>query len=227
MLLCRYCYQEKKNNNSLINHERCCPQNVNRVYKNGMTGKKGSNQYIKADKYGLPKPTVTSITRKKLSTIASQHNKNRSNEIKIKISQSMILAHKDGRAGKLNPIKKYLKNNKPCRLYIIIINDDTLSDACIKIGITEKSIKTRFANKITNYEILVDYYNQDGLSIALLERELHKKFYDYRIHVGEFAGKTECFNIEILDAILALNFLQEISLIENNKLKMIDIYKEV
>jgi hypothetical protein len=47
MLLCKFCNKECKNNNSFRNHERCCPDNPNRNYKNGMTGKKGTNQYAK------------------------------------------------------------------------------------------------------------------------------------------------------------------------------------
>lgn len=56
LFICLYCLKECKNTNSLKNHERCCPSNNNRNYKNGMTGKKGSNQYIKAKIMGLEKP---------------------------------------------------------------------------------------------------------------------------------------------------------------------------
>lgn len=56
MLICQYCNKECKNKNSHTNHERTCPKNPDRKYKNGMTGKKGSNQFIKAKELGLPKP---------------------------------------------------------------------------------------------------------------------------------------------------------------------------
>lgn len=39
MLKCRFCGSERHNKNSLINHERLCPDNPDRVYRNGMTGK--------------------------------------------------------------------------------------------------------------------------------------------------------------------------------------------
>jgi hypothetical protein len=56
MLQCAFCNRECKNINSHKNHERCCKLNPNRNYKNGMLGKKGSNQYIKAKELGFEVP---------------------------------------------------------------------------------------------------------------------------------------------------------------------------
>ena len=53
MLICKYCEKECKNQNSLKNHERRCPRNENRVYKNGKLGKSGGNQYTKAKELGI------------------------------------------------------------------------------------------------------------------------------------------------------------------------------
>jgi very-short-patch-repair endonuclease len=39
VIKCKFCDKECKSDNSLRNHERTCPKNENRVYKNGMTGK--------------------------------------------------------------------------------------------------------------------------------------------------------------------------------------------
>lgn len=36
---CQYCSKECKNKNSFTNHQRLCPKNPDRVYKNGMAGK--------------------------------------------------------------------------------------------------------------------------------------------------------------------------------------------
>lgn len=65
MLNCQYCNKECKNKNSHVQHERCCPQNPNRNYKNGMLGKKGGNQYTKAKELGvdLPKYDTTNWKR--------------------------------------------------------------------------------------------------------------------------------------------------------------------
>lgn len=53
LFICSYCGSERKNSNSWKNHERSCPANPDRPYVNGMTGKKGSNQFIKAHEKGL------------------------------------------------------------------------------------------------------------------------------------------------------------------------------
>ena len=38
-MICQYCQKECKNQNSHRNHERTCPKNEKRIYKNGMKGK--------------------------------------------------------------------------------------------------------------------------------------------------------------------------------------------
>lgn len=77
MFICQYCSKECKNSNSHKNHERVCPQNANRVYVNGMTGRKGSNQFIKAAECGLDKPQVSDTTRQKLSEASTRYGKTR------------------------------------------------------------------------------------------------------------------------------------------------------
>jgi hypothetical protein len=62
MLICQYCSKDCKNENSHKNHERLCPNNLNRVYTNHRLGKIGGNQYTK----GTAKP-ISDLTRKKLS----------------------------------------------------------------------------------------------------------------------------------------------------------------
>lgn len=49
MLICQFCNKECKNNNSHVNHERTCPSNPNRNYKNGMTGKTAWNKGLTKD----------------------------------------------------------------------------------------------------------------------------------------------------------------------------------
>lgn len=44
MLDCSFCGKQCKNGNSHRNHERCCPKNPNRNYKNGMSGKTAWNR---------------------------------------------------------------------------------------------------------------------------------------------------------------------------------------
>lgn len=49
MLLCQYCGKESKNPNAHRNHERLCPKNPSRVYKNGMEGKTPWNKGLTKD----------------------------------------------------------------------------------------------------------------------------------------------------------------------------------
>ena len=52
MLTCSFCSKTAKNLNSHKQHVLRCPSNPDRRYKNGMLGKKGSNQYLKAKSEG-------------------------------------------------------------------------------------------------------------------------------------------------------------------------------
>lgn len=71
MHTCKYCNKECKNTNSHRNHERLCPKNKDRVYKNGMLGKKSSNQWLKAKELGI-QFTIKDETRQKLSLSSSK-----------------------------------------------------------------------------------------------------------------------------------------------------------
>lgn len=76
MLLCVFCSKECVNPNSHRNHERTCPKNPNRVYRNGMTGKKGSNQFTKAKQLGVDIPKYDTSNRKRGGCCAPDwHNK--------------------------------------------------------------------------------------------------------------------------------------------------------
>lgn len=58
--ICKYCQSERKNKNSLHNHERLCKLNPNRQISSfvayNKTPHKGTNQFVKARKLGLPIP---------------------------------------------------------------------------------------------------------------------------------------------------------------------------
>jgi hypothetical protein len=67
---CQYCNKLCKNANSLRQHEIRCLKNPNKIAVNpkfNNTGRVGKNQYIKAKDLGLPKPTISKETRKKLA----------------------------------------------------------------------------------------------------------------------------------------------------------------
>jgi len=104
MLLCKYCNQERKNNNSLINHERLCKSNPNRQFtifsdKQFQKNNKAhgnENQYTKAKKMGLPKPEVSLEIRKKLSNAIKQRPKEFTKAIGEKVSKTIMKKVADG-----------------------------------------------------------------------------------------------------------------------------------
>lgn len=78
MFICKYCGKECKNKNSLAQHEIRCKENPNKIQlpesnfikynkdiKSGKRTKLYSNQYIKAELLGLPKPEVSAEIRMK------------------------------------------------------------------------------------------------------------------------------------------------------------------
>ena len=95
LFICKYCGSNRSSHNSWRNHERCCSSNPDRNYKNGMTGKNGSNQYTYAKKNGLPKPKLSEETIKRMSEISSNYR--HSEETKKKISAKLSVNNKGGR----------------------------------------------------------------------------------------------------------------------------------
>jgi hypothetical protein len=124
---CSFCEKVCKNDNSLRNHQRLCKSNPNRqVLQSNLinynklrkeNGIKGSNQYTKAAKLGLPKPVITDETRLKLSNASK--GKYYSDERKLKHSIAMK------RAVELHP-DSYTKNNVVGRVKNIQYNGITL-----------------------------------------------------------------------------------------------------
>ena len=84
MLFCQYCNKESKSKNSHSNHERCCPINPNRNYKNNKIGKKGANQFSYAQRFGLEKPKAWNKGMPGIMT-----GKKHTEATKQKISKSM------------------------------------------------------------------------------------------------------------------------------------------
>lgn len=120
MLLCIFCQKECKNDNSKRNHERLCSLNPKRSQSFFETNKEEvknfkkenmvTNQYTKAKSLGTEMPVISEETRKKISEASTKNNLARDNSVKQKISASMKLAHKEGRAWNIG---KSRWNNQP------------------------------------------------------------------------------------------------------------------
>jgi hypothetical protein len=108
---CLFCNKICKNENSLRNHQRLCKENPDRqllhesaAWKKAISNKKksASNQYIKAEKLGVPKPIMSEETRKKLSDAGKKQVWDKEKRKK----HSLIMSN----AVKRNP-DSYTKNN--------------------------------------------------------------------------------------------------------------------
>jgi len=85
MFICQYCNSERKNKNSLAQHEIRCKSNPERIEPSyGMLGKKGNNQWGKAKENG-EEYILSDETRKKMS-VASTGRKH-SDETKKNLSK--------------------------------------------------------------------------------------------------------------------------------------------
>lgn len=92
--VCKFCGSVRKGLNSLHCHERLCKENPDKKVSNLRAfiekGHKGSNQYTKASKLGLPKPEMSVETKKRISeSKLGQKNSAKRPEIRKKISESV------------------------------------------------------------------------------------------------------------------------------------------
>lgn len=96
MEICKHCGRETTTKNSNIQHEIRCKNNPNRIVmipSYGMKGKKGSNQYTKAKKLGIPAPKYSEeSSKKRLETKKRNGTLHWSEENKKRLSDAMKLA---------------------------------------------------------------------------------------------------------------------------------------
>lgn len=150
MLICKYCGKECKNENSYRNHERLCPKNENRIYKNGMTGKKGANHLT----YGAK---ISQETKDKISK--SSKGKNLSEETKQKISiarSEYMKAHPE----KYRRKKSYMEKS--------------FSDWLDSMNVSYKT-EEHFRNTDLNKSYFVDFLFEDKKIIIELDGTQHLK----------------------------------------------------
>jgi hypothetical protein len=92
-LHCQHCQQERKNENSLRQHEIRCSSNPNAIPISpsfGVRGKKGTNQFTKARNLGLPIPKISNATKEKMfETRKKNGTLNKTDEQKKNLSIAM------------------------------------------------------------------------------------------------------------------------------------------
>lgn len=149
MLLCKYCGKECKNENSHRNHERCCPSNPDRNYKNGMLGKKGANHLT----YGA---IVSQETKDKLSKLAKGRKLSEETKQKLSIARSEWM--------KNNPDKTRRKKS-----YMEVSFGKWLNDRNISFD-----DEVHFRNNELNKNYFVDFLFEDKKLIIELDGNQHE-----------------------------------------------------
>ena len=91
-----------------------------------MAARRGNacNQYTKAEKLGLPKPELSDETRQKLATFKGRKH---TDEAKLKISESMKLAHKEGRAWNLGNNRWNNEPSYPEKFFMEVIDNEMIN----------------------------------------------------------------------------------------------------
>lgn len=162
---CQFCNKECKNNNSLKNHERTCPQNPNRNYKNGMTGKCAWNK-------GLTKETDERV--KHYGETLKQHYKEgkitnfhkQTEETKKKISESMKLAHKEGRAHNIGECRHNNEPSYPEKWFMRVIENEFSNKNYIR--------------EFPFYRYFLDFAWPDLKICIEIDGEQHERFEEYK-----------------------------------------------
>jgi AraC-like DNA-binding protein len=195
LFICQFCQQKtkKQNKNSLSNHERCCPLNPNRNYKNGMTGKTGSNQCKKARELGLAIPKGIATRGMLGKTVSS--------ETKEKISSTRKQMFNEGRLSGKNRIR-YYEQNPEKSTYIYLVQFSNEYESFIKVGISEVGVAKRFnSSSYAQYSIkIIREHYINAYSAALIERQLLRSFRkNFGYNPQNFIGRTECIKMELLE----------------------------
>ena len=147
---------------------------------------------IHSNKYDYSK-TVYSGMNKKITITCKEHGDFTQEAVEHYRGRGCI---KCGRMsmgyGKDRFIKACQKNNGNALIYLLKC---TGNDECFyKIGITSKNVKSRTIN-IPYKSDLISTIEDDGLTVFMKEKELHKKLKKYKYSPRiEFCGQTECFS---------------------------------
>ena len=151
MFICKFCQKECKSDNSLKNHERCCPVNENRVYKNGMLGKKGSNQFILAKQNGNKIPEAWNKGLPGTFT-----GKKHTLESKQRISEKLSVNNKGGRSKWYDVAGQRVQGTWERD---IAIKFEQLCIQWVKLKTNKDTLKYKMGGKVRSYT--PDFYLPD------------------------------------------------------------------
>ena len=167
LLSCKYCCQERKNLNSLRQHQVRCKENPDGI-KHHMEGKKHSSDTIKklSDASYKNGSRLTEEGRKRISETSKIRNSLRDESVNLRISASMKIAHREGRAWNIG---KSRWNNEPSYPEAFFI----------------KVIENEFDDKDYIREYAIGIYSADFCwpskkKVIEIDGEQHERFDEYK-----------------------------------------------
>lgn len=129
MFNCKFCDSERKNKNSLVQHQIRCPKNPDKMDSsnalkamNNCNRTNPKNQYTKAKKLGLPVPKMSDETKKKIAK--SKTGLKHTDETKKKLSEWMKKAHEEGRAHNIGSSRWNNEPSYPEQFFMKVIENE-------------------------------------------------------------------------------------------------------
>jgi hypothetical protein len=207
---CKYCNKLCKNRNSLVNHERLCKSNPNRQLSNyiGYNTKRkelsipGSNHYTKAKKLGLPIPTMSEDTKKKLSIASTGRRYSDEHKKKHSIRMKQVVVEN---------YNSYSANNVSGRTPIIEYNGFYLKGSWeLSVAKYLDKLGIKWTNKLDG--ISYEWNNSTHLYFP----DFYLTEYDMYIEVKGYERERDRCKWKVLDNLIVIK-KKEIELIRNNK----------
>lgn len=169
---CKFCKKVHETPRSRASHEKKCDLNPNKL-PNGMLGKKGSNQYLKAEELGLPKPVFSDESKAKVS--AGNKGKKHTDEFRKRMSDH---AYRRELGGHLSKKRIHYKKTNG------------------EIVVLHSSFETRFAQLLDKFDI--EWERPKPLKWISADGKSHRYYPDFK--VGEIYIDTKNPYLMIVDA---------------------------
>lgn len=228
MFICKYCTKECKNNNSLAQHQIRCKLNPDKIeisynnlanYNSTIVNKerKGSNQYTKAKKLGLPKPIISAETRKKLgdtnrNRVWTDAERKRQSDIMTETAKKYPLSYSSqnvcGRTKSIDCIDSYGNPTKVAGSWELKVSQELDSLNIKWTNIIEENIIYHWNNQDRRY--YPDFYLPD---------------YDIYIEVKGYERERDLKKWEVLTHKLIVLKNKEITQLKKNQLDILELIK--
>lgn len=178
---CQFCGKECKNKNSLVQHEVRCKSNPNYINVKSHSEKwlqamhnrrgHGSNQYTKAKELGLPKPELSEETKKNLSErFSGDGNPAKKEDVRNKISDSMKIAHAEGRAHNIGECRWNNKSSYPEQWFMSMMENEFNQ----KVGVD-------YQREYSFHKYSLDFAWPDRKVCVEIDGDQHQRFQEQRL----------------------------------------------